>query len=124
MESETFCKDVCAFIHKFVNMFWPVRTSGLLTLKFLFLVRLIKDISRFGSLSGLNVFSYEQENKSIKAAFRQTSKRIAMRMDEMAFGLDSTQTNTSSEMSCGKNIFLNAFVLKCYYTWKKKEFIL
>lgn len=86
-------KEVFAFKHKAVNTFLLVCASGLFTLKFYILNRLIKEISRFGGISALDASPCEKSNRSMDAAYRYMSKRPARCMDEMVFGLAQLQTN-------------------------------
>lgn len=68
------CEDVFAFKNKVVNMFLPICTHGLFTIKFHLLNYPIKDISRFRGLSAIDASPLEQFNTSIKAAYHLQSK--------------------------------------------------
>lgn len=96
-ELENFCRDVKAFKYKVVNVFLPVYTSVLFLLKFHLLDHRIEVVSRFRSISALDMWPYEHFNTNINAAYRHTSKRLATRMNEMVYGLNQTQTDAPWE---------------------------
>lgn len=94
-ELETESKDFCVFKHKFVNTLSPLCTFGLFTPKYRLLDHLIEDSSNSGSVPALDTFLSEQYDSSFIAAYRHTSKRSAMRIYEIVFGLDRIQINAS-----------------------------
>lgn len=84
-------------------MLLPVCTSGLSTLDFHHLERLIEDVSRFRHIFALNSSPYKQFNTNCKVAYRYTSKWRVTCMDKMMFGLAQTQTDAFWKTSCEKN---------------------
>lgn len=94
-ELKTLHKVVCAIKTKGVNIFSFLCTSGQITIKFLLLDHMVKDISKFESLTALDASPYELYSKGINAAYRRTSKRRAMRVNEMVSSLDQVETNVS-----------------------------
>lgn len=88
-----------------MNIFLPVCTSGLFSLKCRVLDRVIETISRLEDISALDASPYKPSNTVFRAASCHVSKRRAARMDEMVFGLYLMQTNALWERSCRRNKF-------------------
>lgn len=112
-ELENVCRRPCACKLKVVNMFSLVYSSGLFGLEFYFSYNLIEDISRSTAISALEASPYKQVNASIKAAHRHTSKRRAMWLSEMVYGIDQIPTSAPWKTCCKRiKIFTNVFIEK------------
>lgn len=75
----------------------------------------------------MNAFPYEKLNTNINALYRHTSKRHAMRTDEMVFRLDQRHTNASFMSSCKKkfttSISTIVFYEKAFCTEKNGNYL-
>lgn len=70
---------------------------------------LTEDSSRFRGLFVFDTLLYEQFRPTIKAAYRHMSKRRAMRMAVVVFGLDQMRTNAPLNTLCKKHISTSSF---------------
>lgn len=79
-------RDVYAFKYNVVNMYLPVCTSELFTVKLHLLDHMIYKILRFENLSTVDSLLFKHFNTSFKAAYRHTFERCPTRLDKKMFG--------------------------------------